>query len=129
MRRVMATAKHWVKDDHTPEFCITWRRQFCNSCQVSLCDDCVDKHRNELKHPPCDIVYFKAMKMVFPPCQKHGSYRCMVSCQPCHIMVCNEDVSRAHQGHEIETLARFVERKKQYVEFETAYLESQVIPN
>ena len=44
-------------------------------------------------------------------------------------MVCNEDVSRAHQGHKIESLGRFVERKKQYVEFETAYLENQVILN
>ena len=44
-------------------------------------------------------------------------------------MVCNEDVSRAHHGHKIESLGRFVERKKQYVEFETAYFESQVIPN
>ena len=43
----MATSKQWALDVNTCDLCVKATKQFCNSCQVSLCETCVKKHRDE----------------------------------------------------------------------------------
>nr|XP_022307787.1 tripartite motif-containing protein 2-like [Crassostrea virginica] len=70
----MATLTSWAQDVITCDLCDKAAQQFCNSCQVSLCESCIKKHRDELKSLPHDIVPFldRKIKVVFPECQKHS---------------------------------------------------------
>ena len=54
----MATSTSWAQDIITCDLCDKAAQQFCNSCQISLCETCVKKHRDEFKSLPHDIVPF-----------------------------------------------------------------------
>nr|XP_022307783.1 uncharacterized protein LOC111113784 [Crassostrea virginica] len=77
----MATSTSWAQDVLTCDLCDKAAQQFCNSCQVSLCESCVKKHRDELWSLPHDIVPFldRKIQIVFPECQEHSGQRCEVN--------------------------------------------------
>ena len=86
----MATSTSWSQDVITCDLCDKAAQQFCNSCQVSfcetciqfcnscqvnLCETCIKKHRDEFKSLPHDIVPFldRKIQVVFPECQEGDS--------------------------------------------------------
>ncbi|XP_078330467.1 uncharacterized protein LOC144624507 [Crassostrea virginica] len=73
----MAKSTSWGQDVITCDLCNKPTQQFCNSCQVSLCDTCVKKHRDEFKSLLHDIVPFldRKIQIVFHECQEHCGQR------------------------------------------------------
>nr|XP_022312099.1 uncharacterized protein LOC111117325 isoform X2 [Crassostrea virginica] len=54
----MATSTSWAQDVIICDLCDKPTQQFCNSCQVNLCETCVKKHRDEFKSLIHEIVPF-----------------------------------------------------------------------
>ena len=54
----MATLTSWAQEVITCDLCGKPTQQFCNSCQVNLCEICVKKHRDEFKSLIHEIVPF-----------------------------------------------------------------------
>ena len=126
----MATSKEWAQDVFVCDLCDKPTQQFCNSCQISLCEDCVKKHREKLNHLPHDIVSFldRRIQLAFPECQKHSGRRCEAHCQQCHTPVCIMCVIGPHKGHDAEELSKTHERKIQKIKYDTQKLQVKVIP-
>nr|XP_022291270.1 tripartite motif-containing protein 2-like [Crassostrea virginica] len=55
----MGTSTSLAQDVITCDLCDKPIQQFCNSCQVSLCETCVKKHRDEFKSLMHEIVPFR----------------------------------------------------------------------
>nr|XP_022312018.1 uncharacterized protein LOC111117240 [Crassostrea virginica] len=73
----MATSTSWAQDVITCDLCDKPTQQFCNSCQVNLCDACVKKHRDEFKSLIHEVVPFleRKIQLVFPECREHSGQR------------------------------------------------------
>ncbi|XP_061180405.1 E3 ubiquitin-protein ligase TRIM45-like [Saccostrea echinata] len=80
--------------------------QFCNSCQVKLCGNCINEHVNAQKLLPHDIVPFtnRKAKVVSQQCELHLGQRCEACCQQCDAVVCMKCVIISHKGHDIEEI-------------------------
>ena len=90
IKKSMAQAKPWALDILTRDLCETSTQQFCNSCQVSLCNICVKKHKDEFKSLSHDIVNFEERKsqLLFPECYGHPGHRCEAQCNNFNTPVC-----------------------------------------
>ena len=66
----MATSTSWAQDVITCDLCNKPTQQFCNSCQVSLCSDCVSKHTDAFKSMSHEIAPFldRKTQLVLPAC-------------------------------------------------------------
>ncbi|XP_078328794.1 uncharacterized protein LOC111111012 [Crassostrea virginica] len=127
----MATSTSWAQDVITCNLCEKAAQQFCNSCQVSLCETCVKKHRDEFKALPHDIVPFldRKIQVVFPECQEHSGQRCEVNCKDCNKPVCVKCiVSGNHKGHDVEELTETHENKIRKIKSDTEEMKAKLIP-
>ena len=105
--------------------------QFCNSCQVNLCETCVKKHRDEFKSLPHDIVplLHKKAQLVFSACQEHIDQRCEVNCKECNKDVCLKCiVSGTHKGHDVEELTETHKNKILKIKSDTYEMRTKLIP-
>ncbi|XP_022310742.2 uncharacterized protein LOC111116051 [Crassostrea virginica] len=127
----MATSTSWAQDVITCDLCDKAAQQFCNSCQVSLCDTCVKKHRDELKSLPHDIVPFldRTIQVVYPECQDHSGQRCEVNCKKCNTPVCIKCIGLGlHKGHDVEELTETHENKIRKIKSDTEEIQAKLIP-
>ncbi|XP_078330463.1 uncharacterized protein LOC144624503 [Crassostrea virginica] len=127
----MATSTSWAQDVITCDLCDKAAQQFCNSCQVSLCESCVKKHRDEVKSLPHDIVPFldRKIQVVYPECQEHSGQRCEVNCKECNTPVCIKCIGFGpHKGHDIEELTEYHENKIRKIKSDTEEMKAKLIP-
>ncbi|XP_078328793.1 uncharacterized protein LOC144623830 [Crassostrea virginica] len=142
----MATSTSWAQDVITCDLCDKAAQQFCNSCQVSLCETCIKfcnscqfnlcetcekKHRDEFKSLPHDIVPFlhKKAQLVFSACQEHIGQRCEVNCKECNKHVCLKCiVSGTHKGHDVEELTETHKNKIRKIKYDTEEMRTKLIP-
>ncbi|XP_056001160.1 tripartite motif-containing protein 45-like isoform X1 [Ostrea edulis] len=124
----MATSATWAQEVITCDLCVKPTQQFCNSCQVSLCVECVNKHVDKLKYQPHDIVPFKDRKVAFPECEFHSNQRCEAHCQQCDVPVCLKCILGPHNGHKYRDMSDIFHDKKKKLEKDTKEIESTIIP-
>nr|XP_022311816.1 tripartite motif-containing protein 3-like [Crassostrea virginica] len=127
----METSKSWAQDVITCDLCDKPTQQFCNSCQVNLCETCVKKHRDQFKSLPHDIVPFleRKIQLVFPECREHTGQRCELNCKKCNTPVCVKCIaSGPHKGHDVEELTETHENKVRKIKSDTEELKAKIIP-
>nr|XP_022303442.1 uncharacterized protein LOC111111010 [Crassostrea virginica] len=127
----MATSTSWAQDVITCDLCDKPTQQFCNSCQVSLCSDCVSKHTEAFKSMSHEIAPFldRKTKLVLPACQEHSGQRCEVNCKECNTPVCFKCiVSGTHKGHDVEELTETHENKILKIKSDTEEIQAKLIP-
>ncbi|XP_078327848.1 uncharacterized protein LOC144623325 [Crassostrea virginica] len=127
----MATSTSWAQDVITCDLCEKAALQFCNSCQVSLCDTCVKKHRDEFKSLPHDIAPFldRKIQVVLPACQEHSGQRCEVNCKECNTPVCIKCIGLGpHKGHDVEELNETHDHKIRKIKSDTEEIQAKLIP-
>ncbi|XP_078330862.1 uncharacterized protein LOC144624771 [Crassostrea virginica] len=127
----MATSTSWAQDVITCDLCDKPTQQFCNSCQVSLCDTCIKKHRDEFMSLIHEIVPFleRKIQLVFPECREHSGQRCEVNCKKCNEPVCVKCiVSGPHKGHDVEELIETHGKKIQKIKSDTEEIKAKIIP-
>nr|XP_022312181.1 uncharacterized protein LOC111117373 [Crassostrea virginica] len=106
-------------------------QQFCNNCQVNLCETCVKKHRDEFKSLMHEIVPFleRKIQLVFPECREHSGQRCEVNCKKCNHPVCVKCiVSGPHKGHDVAELTETHENKVRKIQSDTEEIKTKIIP-
>ncbi|XP_048733401.2 E3 ubiquitin-protein ligase TRIM71-like [Ostrea edulis] len=114
----------------TCDLCVKAVQQFCNSCQVSLCEDCINKHVKNLKSLKHDIAPFtkRTVQPVFPQCTSHFHQRCEGHCQQCDVPVCMKCVMGPnHKGHDIVDMADSIVQKKETIKRETKEIEDIIL--
>ncbi|XP_048750839.2 uncharacterized protein LOC125662608 [Ostrea edulis] len=126
----MATPSSWAQDIISCDLCDNPTQQFCNSCQVSLCVDCVSKHVGKFKSLAHDLVPFtkRKIKLVFPDCEIHPNEICEARCKKCDVPVCLKCMLDPHNGHRYEDMFDIFQKKKKDIEKETQEIESTIIP-
>lgn len=104
-------------------------KEFCNSCQVSLCKQCSTKHRDEFQSLSHDIVSFrdKKIQLVSPECHDHAGKRCEVYCKQCYTPVCALCLVESHKGHDGEKLTH--ETRIKEIEHETQEIQNNLVPH
>ena len=115
----------WAQDVITCDLCDKVTQQFCNSCQVNLCDTCTKKHRDEFSSLMHEIVPFlgRKIQLVFPECREHSGQRCEVNCKKCNTPVCVKCIGLGpHKGHDVEELTEIHEDKIQKIKSDTEEL-------
>ena len=119
----MATSTSWAQDVITCDLCDKAAQQFCNRCQVSICEICVRKHRDELKSQPHDIVPFldRKIQVVCPKCQDHSGQR-LRSTAKNELDLSVWNVWYLHKEHEIEELTKTHENKIRKIKSEFVHL-------
>ncbi|XP_061183321.1 E3 ubiquitin-protein ligase TRIM45-like [Saccostrea echinata] len=117
----MATDTTQSQEHITCDLCVKPVQQFCNSCQVGLCEDCINKHVKSLKSMKHDIVPFtkRTVQLVFPQCTPHSHQRCEVYCQQCDVPVCIKCLTGQHQGHDKVDMADIIATKREKIKRET----------
>ncbi|XP_056000075.1 uncharacterized protein LOC130048055 [Ostrea edulis] len=127
----MATATTQAQELITCDLnCVKSVQQFCNSCQVGMCADCINKHVNDLKSMKHDIVPFtkRTVQLVFPQCTSHSHQRCEGHCQQCDVPVCIKCLlGPRHKGHDVVDMADIISRKRENIKRETEEIESSII--
>ncbi|XP_078330152.1 uncharacterized protein LOC111116857 [Crassostrea virginica] len=127
----MATSTSWAQDIITCDLCDKPTQQFCNSCQVNLCNSCIKKHRDELKSLIHEIVPFleRKIQLVFPECREHSGQRCEVNCKKCNTPVCIKCIGLGpHKGHNVEELNETHEKKIRKIKSDTEVIKANIIP-
>ncbi|XP_061177730.1 tripartite motif-containing protein 2-like [Saccostrea echinata] len=127
----MATATIQTKKFITCDICVKPVQQFCNSCQVGLCEDCINKHVNSLKSMKHNIVPFTdcTVQLVFPQCTSHSHQRCETHCQQCDVPVCIKCLTGQHKGHDIVDTSDIVASKRGKIKEETEEIEGIIQKN
>ncbi|XP_062615195.1 uncharacterized protein LOC134276933 [Saccostrea cucullata] len=123
----MATATSQAQELITCDLCAKPVQQFCNSCQVCLCEDCINKHVKSLKSMKHDIVPFtkRTVQLVFPQCTSHSHQRCEAHCQQCDVPVCIKCLSGPiHKGHDILDMGDIIAAKREKIKRETEEIDS-----
>nr|XP_022312070.1 B-box type zinc finger protein ncl-1-like [Crassostrea virginica] len=127
----MATSTSWAQDVITCDLCDKPTQQFCNSCQVNLCDACVKKHRDEFKSLIHEIVPFleRKIQLVFPECREHSGQRYELNCKKCNKPVCVKCIGLGpHKGHDVEELTETHEKKIRKIKSDTEEIKAIIIP-
>ncbi|XP_062583850.1 tripartite motif-containing protein 3-like [Saccostrea cucullata] len=123
----MATATSQAQELITCDLkCVKPVQQFCNSCQVGLCEDCINKHVKSLKSMKHDIVPFtkRTVQLVFPQCTSHSHQRCEAHCQQCDVPVCIKCLTGQHKGHDIVDMADIIALKRENIKRETEEIDA-----
>ncbi|XP_061182712.1 uncharacterized protein LOC133191586 [Saccostrea echinata] len=115
----------------TCDLCVKPVQQFCNSCQVGLCEDCINKHVKSLKSMKHDIVPFtkRTVQLVFPQCTSHSHQRCEAHCQQCDVQVCIKCITGLHKGHDIVDMTDIIATKREKIKKETEEIEAIISKN
>nr|XP_022312012.1 tripartite motif-containing protein 2-like [Crassostrea virginica] len=127
----MASSTSWAQDVITCDLCDKPTQQFCNSCQVNLCETCVKKHRDEFKSLMHEIVPLleRKIQLVFPECREHSGQRCEVNCKKCYEPVCVKCIGLGpHKGHDVEELTETYEKKIRKIKSDTEEINAKIIP-
>lgn len=126
----MATARSWAQAAINCEECSKSAQQFCNSCQVTLCVECVPKHVIRLQSGSHDIVHFRNRKaqLIFNACEVHEGQRCEALCQQCNIPICIKCCIGPHKHHDNVDISDLVQRKKEKIQRETEEIKNDIIP-
>nr|XP_022311433.1 uncharacterized protein LOC111116737 [Crassostrea virginica] len=127
----MATSTSWGQDVITCDLCDKPTQQFCNSCQVNLCETCIKKHRDEFKFLMHEIVPFleRKIQLAFPECQEHAGQRCEVNCKKCNTPVCVKCIGLGpHKRHAVEELTKTHENKIRKIKSDTEEIKAKIIP-
>ncbi|XP_062569815.1 uncharacterized protein LOC134231865 [Saccostrea cucullata] len=125
----MATATSQAQELITCDLCVKPVQQFCNSCQVGLCEDCINKHVKSLKSMKHDIVPFtkRTVQLVFPQCTSHSHQRCEAHCQQCDVPVCIKCLTGQHKGHVFEDMDKIIAMKREKIKQETGEIEGIIL--
>ncbi|XP_062569816.1 uncharacterized protein LOC134231866 [Saccostrea cucullata] len=125
----MATATSQAQELITCELCAKHIQQFCNNCQVGLCEDCINKHVKSLKSMKHDIVPFtkRTVQLVFPQCTSHSHQRCEAHCQQCDVPVCIKCLTGQHKGHVFEDMDKIIAMKREKIKQETGQVEGIIL--
>lgn len=120
----------WAQEVIICDLCDTPARQFCNSCQVSLCLGCVGKHMDSIQTLKHDVVQFKDRKvqLVYEECGSHSGQRCEAHCSRCNVPICMICVISTHNGHTIRLMNDVVSDLKSEIQHETRDIESNILP-
>ncbi|XP_056001464.1 uncharacterized protein LOC130048580 [Ostrea edulis] len=110
--------------------CDNSTQQYCNSCQINLCVDCVSVHVEKLKTTKHDIVPYqdRDIKFTFRLCAKHSDQRCEAQCQQCDVQVCMKCIISTHKGHAIGEIPNIFNIQRLGIEKDTSELEKVLIP-
>ncbi|XP_062612558.1 tripartite motif-containing protein 3-like [Saccostrea cucullata] len=122
----MASSSTWAQDVITCDLCDNPTQQFCNSCQVSLCGGCINKHVESLKSETHDIVPFKDRRerLVFSSCASHPNQKYEGHCQQCGVPVCFRCLTGPHRGHAVIDMSEVVQQMKEEIKKETEEIEN-----
>ncbi|XP_062595065.1 E3 ubiquitin-protein ligase Midline-1-like [Saccostrea cucullata] len=125
----MATVTSQAQELITCDLCVKPVQQFCNSCQVGLCEDCINKHVKSLKSMKHDIVPFttRTVQLVFPQCTSHSHQRCEAHCQQCDVPVCIKCLTGQHKGHVFEDMDKIIALKREKIKQETEEIEGIIL--
>nr|XP_022312010.1 uncharacterized protein LOC111117232 [Crassostrea virginica] len=127
----MATSTSWAQDVITCDLCDKPTQQFCNSCQVNLCETCIKKHREEFGSLIHEVVPFleRKIQLVCPECREHSGQRCEVYCKKCNQPVCVKCIGLGpHKGHDVEELTETHENKIRKMKSDTGEINTKIIP-
>lgn len=126
----MTDSKSWAQEVIICDLCDKPTQQFCNSCQINLCVECVHKHVDKLQPLSHEIVCSKNRKTqcVLPECKIHPGCRCEVQCQQCQIPICVRCCIGTHKNHDAVELVELFEMKKQELQNCTDEIETKLIP-
>nr|XP_034306927.1 tripartite motif-containing protein 45-like [Crassostrea gigas] len=128
----MANDPHitWAQEVIICDLCETPARQFCNSCQVSLCLGCIGKHMDSIQTLKHEVVQFKDRKvqLVYQECGSHSGQRCEAQCSRCNVPICMICVISTHNGHTIRLMKDVVCDLKSEIQHETRDIESNLLP-
>lgn len=96
----MATATSWAQEAITCDLCAKSVQQFCNTCQICLCRECINKHVNKLPSRSHNIVPFtdRTVQLDFLQCSTHPKQKCEAHCKICDVPVCIKCVANLHVG-------------------------------
>ncbi|XP_061180406.1 E3 ubiquitin-protein ligase TRIM71-like [Saccostrea echinata] len=121
----MSTPITWAQEVITCDICNDAAYQFCNSCQIKLCGNCINKHVNAHKLLPHDIVPFtnRSVKEVNLQCEIHPGQKCEACCQQCDVMVCMKCVITSHQSHRIGEIPSDYHDNRKKIVLETEELQ------
>ncbi|XP_062586539.1 uncharacterized protein LOC134248145 [Saccostrea cucullata] len=124
----MDSSSTWAQDVITCDLCDNPTQQFCNSCQVRLCGNCINKHVETLKSQTHDIVPFtdREERLVFPSCPSHPRQRCEGHCQQCGVLVCFKCLTGPHHGHTVMDMTDIVKHIKDEIMQEIRETESYI---
>lgn len=126
----MATAITWAQIAITCDLCLKSVQHFCNSCQIGLCIECINKHVNNLPSRPHNIVPFtdRTVQLEFPKCSIHPNQKCETFCQICDVPACIQCATGPHKGHTVLDINGPIERKKETIKKETNEIEKFILP-
>lgn len=126
----MATTGSWAQAAINCKECTKSAQQFCNSCQITLCAECVPKHVNRLQSTSHDIVHFRNRKaqLIFNVCEVHEGQRCEALCQQCNIPICIKCCIGPHKHHDNVDISDLVQRKKEKIQREIEEIKNDIIP-
>ncbi|XP_062571890.1 E3 ubiquitin-protein ligase TRIM45-like [Saccostrea cucullata] len=125
----MATATSQAQELITCDLCVKPVQQFCNSCQIGLYEDCINKHIKSLKSMKHDIVPFtkRTVQLVFPQCTSHSHQRCEAHCQQCDVPVCIKCLTGQHKSHAFDDLDKIIALKREKIKQETGEIEGIIL--
>ncbi|XP_061186767.1 uncharacterized protein LOC133194882 [Saccostrea echinata] len=114
----------------TCDLCDNPIQHFCNRCQVSLCEECINKHVRNQKSLTHEIAPFKEgnIQIVFSECKFHPNQRCEAQCQQCDVPVCMICVTTSHNGHKVRDITNIFNDKKKEIQEEIHEIESSILP-
>ncbi|XP_062586577.1 uncharacterized protein LOC134248167 [Saccostrea cucullata] len=122
----ITSLKTWAQEVVICDECDkTPANQFCNSCQVKLCGNCINEHAKLLSH---DIVHYtkRNEKMVSQQCELHPGQKFQAVCQQCDVLVCIKCIITSHKGHEIDEIpAKYYDNRKKIMQ-ESEELQEQL---
>lgn len=126
----MADSKLLAQEVIICDLCDKPTQQFCNSCQKNLCNECVNKHVDQLQSLAHEIVCSKNRntQCVLPECKIHPGRRCEVQCQQCQIPICVKCCIGTHKNHDAVEVVELFEIKKQELQNFTDEIETKFIP-
>lgn len=127
----MAKNRAWAQAAIICDVCEKSAQQFCNSCQVRLCVECVPKHVDELSSMSHDIVHFRNRKvqLVSTECELHRGERCVIQCQQCQTPICYKCCLGPHKHHNNVDIVDLVGNKKEEIQRESREIENEIIPH
>lgn len=113
------------------DLCVQPVRSFCNTCQLGLCKDCIDKHVKSLQSIDHAVVLYtdRTVQLELPECLSHSHQRCEAHCQHCDVPVCMKCVTGRHKGHDIIDAADKAAKTKEDVKRETDRIEGIISEN
>lgn len=128
----MATNRTWAQAviSCDVDLCEKPAQQFCNSCQVKLCVECVPKHVDKKSSMSHDIVHFRNRRaqLVFTECELHEGQRCLIQCQQCQTPICYKCNLGPHKHHNAVDMTDLVGIKKEEIQREAHEIENEIIP-